>query len=62
MQKDKVYTEVQKLHPKIKGKYQKMIIYHLSNSTDKVEISKSIKLRNEDEHFIYSVYTKSNLS
>ena len=39
-----------------------MIIYHLSDSNDKVEINKSIEFKNENEDFIYSVYYESNIS
>ena len=52
-QKEKVFNEYEKLPGKEKGKYKKMIIYHLSDSTDKVEINKSIEFKNENDDFIY---------
>ena len=39
-----------------------MIIYHLSNSKDTVEIKKSNEFKNEYEEFVYSVYKSSNIS
>jgi len=39
-----------------------MIIYHLSDSSNKANINESIKFKKENEEFIYSVYKSSNIS